>query len=152
MIYIVKIIVGVHMRIIIDGDAIKCDIIENVAKEFGIECLIFIDLSHENVSSYSTIYKCDTCSQSVDMKIFSNVCEGDLVITNDYGLASLCLDKAFVISSKGYEYTKENIDFLLINRYLNMKAVRKKGPKKRIVSDDINLVTKLEEVIRRSLC
>ncbi|MEG2322251.1 MAG: DUF188 domain-containing protein [Bacilli bacterium] len=138
------------MRIVIDGDAMpSIDLIENVAKKYGLECFIFCDFTHNINSNYSKITVLSQGYQNVDMKILEFIKANDIVITNDYGLASLCLNTCFAMDSKGLRYTNSNIDILLQNRYLNLKSKKKKGPKKRTNLDNIKLVTLLEEIINK---
>ena len=55
----------------------------------------------------------------------NRVCPGDLVITQDYGLASMCLARRVrVLNQNGLEYTSENIDGLLFRRHENKKLLR----------------------------
>jgi len=69
-----------------------------------------------------------------DYKIMSMVNRGDIVITQDYGLASVLLGKGcYVIHHKGFRYTENNIDRLLSSRHASAQArragFRTKGPK-----------------------
>ena len=138
------------MRIIIDGDACpKINLIEGIANRYNIEVIIFCDFTH-NIESVNKVIQVDKGYQSVDMKIINYIKKYDIIVTQDYGLASICLDKnCFVIDPKGKEYTKSNIDILLQNRYLNMKLKHKKGPKKRNIKDDINLQNYLKRIIEK---
>lgn len=137
------------MRIIIDGDATSSITkIENIAKNHKIECTIFCDYAHIIDSDYSNIIQVSTGFQSVDMAIVPYLQKGDILITQDYGLASLGLSKnCYVIHPKGMEYTLKNIDILLQNRYLNLKQKRKIGPKKRTKEDEIKLLQTIERII-----
>lgn len=137
------------MRIIIDGDATpSIGLIEEVAISFNIEMFIFCDFTHSINSEYSKIITVDKGFQSVDIAIMNSVFENDIVITQDYGLAAVLLaKKCFVINTKGKIYTNDNIDFLLQNRYLNMKSKHKKGPKKRSIEDDEKLIESIKKVI-----
>lgn len=136
------------MRVIVDGDACpKINLIEQIANQYNIKTIIFCDFTH-TINSKSTIIEVDKGYQSVDMKIINYIKKNDIIITQDYGLASLCLDRyCFVLDPKGKEYTKENIDILLQNRYLNLKSKHKKGPKKRTSQDDVNLQDCLIRII-----
>ena len=126
------------------------NLIEQIAKKYSIPTFIFCDFTHNIVSEYSIVKRVSTGFQGVDMKIVEFIEIRDIVITNDYGLASLCLSKkCFVINANGLEYTDFNIDIMLTNRYLNLKSKKKKGPKKRKEIDDINLVNTLENIINR---
>ena len=83
----------------------------------------------------------DKGADSVDFALVNRVRPGDLVITQDYGLASICLARgARVLNQNGMEYTAENIDGLLETRYQNKKLLRAgkhpKGPAKRTKEQD----------------
>lgn len=67
----------------------------------------------------------DKGADSVDFALVNRVHPGDLVITQDYGLASMCLARcARVLNQNGLEYTSENIDSLLFRRHENKKLLR----------------------------
>lgn len=137
------------MRIIIDGDATSSiSKIEEIAKNKRIECTIFCDYAHTINSEYSKIFQVSTGYQSVDMAILPYLQKDDILITQDYGLASLGLSKnCYVIHPRGIEYTHDNIDILLQNRYLNLKQKRKIGSKKRTKEDEIRLIKTIERII-----
>lgn len=129
------------MRILIDGDA--CPVIgitEEIAVKKNIEVIIFVDINHQ-ISSENQLIVLDKFNQAVDMALYNYCKEGDLVITQDYGLASLVLSKgAYSINHYGQEYTTENIDYLLLKRHIHAK-MRKAGQRhgntsKRTEDDD----------------
>ena len=89
---------------------------------------------------------------AVDFAILNNIEKGDIVITQDYGLASLVLSRnSYAINQSGMVYTNENIDELLYSRYISKKmrnsGARIKGPKKRDKSQDIIFKENLEKLI-----
>ena len=72
----------------------------------------------------------------MDFALANRVKKGDIVITQDYGLASMCLAKgAHVLHQDGWAYTPDNIDALLFSRHESRKyraaGGRTKGPAKR---------------------
>ena len=77
------------------------------------------------------------CNDSrVDFALVNRVRPGDVVITQDYGLAAMCLSRrARVLNQNGLEYTADNIEWLLEQRHHNKKLLRAgkhlKGPAKR---------------------
>ena len=78
---------------------------------------------------------------SVDFALANRVAPGDLVVTQDYGLAAICLARgAAVLDQNGREYTAENIDALLTLRYtaakLRRAGGRTRGPHKRTAQQD----------------
>lgn len=141
------------MKIIIDGDACpSIPFIENKAKEFKVDVVIFCDIDHFIQSEYSDVKVVDSGFQSVDMYIANEVQKSDIVITQDYGVAAICLLKAKgILNPSGYIYTEENIDKLLQDRHRNQK-IRKGGgrtlnPRKRTKEDEKRLIDNLEKII-----
>ena len=66
---------------------------------------------------------------------------GDVVVTQDYGLAAMALGKeAKVINQNGLIFTDENIDRLLMDRHIGQEVRRRggrtKGLAKRTKEDD----------------
>jgi len=113
---------------------------------------IYANYTHSIHSDYSEVLLLDTSSQSVDMKIISETKENDIIVTQDFGLASIVLSKkAYAIGIKGLIYTNENIDTLLYERYLNAQirkaTKRNKGPKKRTEEDNKILIENLEKLL-----
>ena len=81
------------MKIIIDGDACpSISIIENIAKEYY-RSIIYCDINHFIQSDYSKVKVVDSGFQSVDMYVVNNAKKDDIVITQDYGVAAMCLAK-----------------------------------------------------------
>ncbi|WP_333861169.1 YaiI/YqxD family protein [Clostridium sp.] len=141
------------MRILIDGDACPGKhIIEGIAKKNHIEVIIYCDTNHILKSSYSTVVTVDSGFQSVDMVIVNKVKSGDIVVSQDYGVAAMVLaKKAYAINPKGYIYHEGNMDKLLFERYISSKVRRTGGrtsnPKKRTKEDDKRLRENLFQLI-----
>ncbi|MEG1003489.1 MAG: YaiI/YqxD family protein [Clostridium sp.] len=145
------------MKIIIDGDACpSISEIEKVAKEYDVEVNIFVDIHHYIQSDYSKVVIVDSGFQSVDMYVVNNSKKKDIVITQDYGVAAMCLPRGVtVLSPKGKVYSEENIDALLEQRHASQK-IRKaggrfKGPKKRSFEDEERLIRNLKRSIEYNL-
>jgi uncharacterized protein YaiI (UPF0178 family) len=146
------------MRIIIDGDAcpqrVK-DICEVAAREFKVDLIIVVDIDHYIVSDYQVIVV-EQGRDSVDYKIVQIFKEGDILVTQDYGLASLVLAKASaVIHTAGFFINRNNIDNLLQSRYIS-ERIRKqggktKGPSKRTKEQDDNFRKCLYKVLHEKL-
>ena len=141
------------MRIIVDGDACPgISIIENIARQYKLDLILYCDINHYINLEYGEVKVVDSGFQSVDMYIL-NVCrEKDIIITQDYGVAAICLSKkSYVINPKGYYYNEENIDRLLEERHISQKIRRAGGktnnPKKRTKDDDIRLEKNLLKLI-----
>ncbi len=141
------------MKILIDADACpSVKLIEEVAKEYNLIVNIYFDTTHNIESRYSNLIMVDKKSQSADIKLVNDIQKGDIIITDDYGVAIISLSKeAKVINSKGNVYTNNNINTLLLNRHINSKlrkhGIRVKGPKKRNKLDDENLIKVLKKLI-----
>lgn len=142
------------MKIIVDADACPGrNIIENTAEEYSIEVILYCDINHVINSNYSTVKYMDSGFQSVDMAVANAAVKGDIVVTQDFGVAAMVLGKkAFAISPKGYIYDDENIERLLFERHLSAKIRRGGGktsnPKKRTDEDDERLHKNLLKLIR----
>ena len=141
------------MKICIDADACPVTrIVERVAKEYGIPVLL-CDTNHVLSSDYSEIRVIGAGADAVDIALINLCRRGDIVVTQDYGVAALALGKgAKAIHQSGRWYTDENIDGLLMERHMAKVARRKsknhlKGPAKRTDEDD----RRFEESFRRLL-
>lgn len=141
------------MKIIIDGDACPgISIIEKIAKKNEVPVIIYCDINHFIQSDYSQVKIVDSGFQSVDMYVMNETKKCDIVVSQDYGVAAICLSKkAKVINPKGYIYTEENIDRLLEERHMSQKIRRGGGKtsnhKKRTEEDDIRLEKNLIKLI-----
>ena len=64
-------------------------------------------------------------ADAVDLALI-NLCQaGDIVVTQNYGVAAMALGKnAYAIHQNGWRYTSENIDRLLMERHMAKKARR----------------------------
>lgn len=141
------------MRIIVDADACPVkDIIEEVAKSYNLPVVMISNINHNITSTYSEIIVVDGNSQAADFAIVNKTTTNDIVVTQDYGLASMVLGKnAQAISPHGRVYSLNNIDTLLMQRHINFKA-RKAGlkiphAKKRNNLDDDKFRTNLIKLI-----
>ena len=125
------------MKVLIDGDACPVvDITVTLCRQYKIECLLLCDTAHEMRREGAQTLVFDKGSDSVDFALVNRVDAGDAVVTQDYGLASMCLAKgARVLHQDGWEYTQYNIDALLFQRHAAKEyraaGGRIKGPTKR---------------------
>lgn len=131
------------MYILIDGDGCPViDIAINVAKQYGIEVIIFCDTAHMIEKEGAKTILIQKGMDAVDFVIANKVQKEDIVVTQDHGLAAMILSKrASVINQNGFIYTDDNIDQLLFRRHM-AKVARKsgdrlKGPKKRKEEDNV---------------
>lgn len=130
------------MKILIDADGCPVTKIAlSLAKEREIPVVIVCDTAHEFNDSYAEIVVVDKGADSADFKLVNLANSGDVVITQDYGLAAMCLSKcANVLNQNGLAYTSDNIDSLLLSRHTAKKirnsGGRLKGPFKRTKQQD----------------
>ena len=142
------------MRVLIDADGCPVvDIALGLCLRYRIPCLILCDTAHEIFRDGAETLVFDKGADSVDYAIANRVQPGDIVITQDYGLASMALaKKARVIHQDGWEYTRDNIDALLLSRYESRKhrasGGRTKGPKKRTTAQDQAFAGALQTVLQ----
>lgn len=130
------------MRILIDGDG--CPVIDltiKIAQTYQIECFILCDTSHQFEKNGAKTLTFSKGSDSVDFALVNFLQPGDIVITQDYGLAAMCLArKGNVLNQNGMLYHDGNIDQLLDSRHLSKKLRRTgkhlKGPGKRDEKQD----------------
>lgn len=130
------------MKILIDADGCPVvDITVDIAKNYNIECVILCDTSHYFNKKGATTLTYSKGADSVDFALVNMVSSGDIVITQDYGLAAMCLArKSFVLNQNGMQYTANNIDSLLFARHTAKKirnsGGRLRGPAKRAIDQD----------------
>ena len=93
-------------------------------------------------------------ADAVDLKLVSLCRKGDIVVTQDYGVAAMILGKgAYGIYQSGKWYTDENIDQMLMERHLTKKARNSKkkhhlkGPAKRTEANDKRFEVSLNKLI-----
>ena len=140
--------------IYIDADACPVThIAEEIARRHGIPVTILCDTNHVMYSDYSTVKLIGAGADAVDLALI-NLCKaGDIVITQDYGVAALALGKgALAVHQSGKCFTDDNIGGLLMDRHLAKKARRSgkhhlKGPAKRTEEDDQRFAESFERLI-----
>ena len=125
------------MKVLIDADACPVvDIAVGICKEYALLCMLLCDTAHVMQRPGAETLIFDKGADSVDFALVNRVDKGDVVITQDYGLASMCLARgARVMHQDGWEYTSYNIDALLFQRHAAKEyraaGGRTKGPSKR---------------------
>ena len=144
------------MKIFVDADACPVvRIVESIAKKYKVPVTLLCDTNHVLSSDYSEVMTVGAGADAVDFKLISLCRQGDIVVTQDYGVAAMALGKnAYAIHQSGKWYTNENIDQMLMERHLAKKARRGssknhlKGPRKRTAEDD----RRFEESFEKLLC
>ena len=145
------------MHILIDADG--CPVVEitlNLCRKFRIPCTIFCDTAHEIHRDGAQTVICDKGADSVDFSLANRVCAGDIVITQDYGLASMCLAKrARVLHQDGWQYTEDNIGALLFQRSESKRyrasGGRIKGSSKRTRQQDQRFEMALQSLLQQEV-
>ena len=144
------------MKLLIDADG--CPVVNEcirAAKQHDLQCWIVCDTAHEFERDGATTLVVPKGADSVDFYLVNKVKVGDIVVTQDYGLAAMALAKgALPINQDGICYTENNIDALLLARYTAKKirnaGGRLKGPPKRDPEKNTLFYKNLCELIRQA--
>ena len=147
------------MQIFVDADACPVvAIIEKIAKENSIPVTLLCDTNHVLSSAYSEVIVVGAGADAVDYKLISICHKGDIVVSQDYGVAAMALGKgAYAIHQSGKWYTNDNIDQMLMERHMAKKARMSKGkhhikgPSKRMEEDDLRFEESFTRLIQRAL-
>ena len=143
------------MQIFVDADACPVvGIVEEIAEKYNIPTTLLCDTNHILHSDYSEVIVVGAGADAVDYKLISICHRGDIVVSQDYGVAAMALGKgAYAIHQSGKWYTDENIDRMLMERHLNKKARRGssknhiKKQKKRTSEDDERFAQSFEKLV-----
>ncbi len=145
------------MKVYIDADA--CPVVGiavDLCKQYGIACVLMCDTAHTICKDGAETLVFDKGADSVDFALVNRVSPGDIVITQDYGLASMCLAKnAHILHQDGWAYTTDNISGLMEQRHAAKKfraaGGRTKGPAKRTVSQNVAFAKAFEALLQNSV-
>lgn len=143
------------MTIFIDADG--CPVVRNtvkIAKQFNISCVIICDTAHRIEHDGVETIVVEQGADSTDFRLVNLIGKGDIVITQDYGLAAMCLSKqAVVLNQDGKQYTEENISGLLEFRAIGKKIRRSggriKGMPKRKQEQDLDYEGSLKDILKK---
>lgn len=142
------------MKVLIDADACPVvDIAVRLCRKQEIPCLLLCDTAHTCYRDGADTLIFDKGADSVDFALVNRVSSGDIVITQDYGLASMCLGRnARILHQDGWEYTLDNISGLMEQRHAAKKhrlaGGRTKGPSKRTKQQDIAFEAALQQLLQ----
>lgn len=142
------------MYILIDADG--CPVVDEavrIANRAGLEAVILCDTSHVFQRAGARTVTVSKGPDSVDFALVNLAHKGDVCVTQDYGLAAMCLARgAIVLNQDGMEYTSSNIDALLLSRHTAKKirrgGGRLKGPPKRTGTQNTAFAAKLEALLK----
>lgn len=116
------------MTIFIDADGCPVvDLTVQLASRYRVTCVILCDTSHQIQRTGVQTITVSKGADSVDFALVNRLHPGDIAVTQDYGLAAMCLARgARVLRQDGLEYTTDNIDALLLARH-TAKKIRRSG-------------------------
>ena len=116
-------------HILVDADA--CPVVrqvEDAARKFSLPMTLLCDEHHLMHSDYAWVRHVSSGADAVDIALMNLCKRGDIVVTQDYGVAAMALGKgAYAIHHSGKRYTDNNIDLMLMERHLAKKARRASG-------------------------
>jgi uncharacterized protein YaiI (UPF0178 family) len=141
------------MKIVVDGDACPKSVLRmcmNIGRKYGVPVWTVASFHHDIESDHHVVV--GNASQEVDIKIINMTDEGDVVVTQDQGLAAIALGKgARCLSPAGREFRSDRVEFMLEEREIKSKVRRgggrTKGPRKRTAEDDRRFEACLERAL-----
>ncbi len=144
------------MKIILDADACPKSVLRvsmKIGDQYGVPIWTVASFHHNIHSDHPIVVGGDP--QEADIKIINITEVGDIVITQDWGLAAVVLGKgARCLSPTGIEFRSEKIEFLLEEREIKSKlrrsGERTKGPRKRTLADDRRFEASLIRILVKS--
>ncbi|SMD03382.1 YaiI/YqxD family protein [Sporomusa malonica] len=144
------------MKILIDADACPkaaLQICVRIGQKYNIPVWTVASFNHNIVSDHHVVV--GSASQEADIKLINLTDPSDVIVTQDWGLASMVLGKsAYCLSPTGKVYSPETIEFLLEEREMKAKfrrgGGRTKGPSKRAREDDQRFEAAIERLIAHS--
>ena len=117
------------MRILIDADA--CPVVREaveMARQRLLPVTLLCDEHHLLTSDYAQVRHISSGADAVDIALMNLCRRGDVVLTQDYGVAAMALGRgAYAIHHTGKRYTDDNIDLMLMERHMAKKARRASG-------------------------
>lgn len=144
------------MKIYIDADG--CPVVRNtlkIARKFDVSCVIVCDTAHRIELDGAETIVVSQGADSVDFRLMNLISSEDIVVTQDYGLAAMCLGKkAIVLHQDGKQYSEENISGLLefraIGKKIRRSGGRTKGMPKRTSQQDADFEKALIELLKNN--
>ena len=141
------------MQLWIDADA--CPVVNlaiSVAERHHVPVTLVCDDAHWMQREGAKTITVSRGADSADLVLVNLLSPGDVVVTQDYGLAALCLARgAKPMDQNGRVYTNDNIDSLLGIRHVAAKVRRgggrMKGPPKRAKEQDGWFEQTLESIL-----
>ncbi|MBN8200577.1 YaiI/YqxD family protein [Bacillus sp. NTK034] len=135
-----------------DSCPVKEEIVE-IANSFTMDAVFVASYAHMKNDLNGAVWKfVDSSKEAADLFIMNYVKSGDVVVTQDIGLAStLLLNGVYVLSPRGILFEENEIRTALEMRHLSVKARRRgvygKGPKPYSREDRSRFVQKLTKIL-----
>jgi Uncharacterized protein conserved in bacteria len=146
------------MKIIVDADAspVKNEIIQ-LAGQYTVPVVLVSSIAHysfETYPSYVKILYVEKGADRADFKIVQLAEKGDIIVTQDYGLASLLLPKGCrVVHHMGYEYTTKILNVyskIVTSVHLKKSGERTKGPRPFTEANRQNFIVFFNELLEET--
>ena len=140
----------------VDADACPVvDLTVREAKARNIPVTLITDTAHVLNRTDAEVITVEKGSDSADFKLVNLVQKGDLVVTQDYGLAAMVLAKGGrAHNQNGMIYSEQNMDTLLFTRHIakkvRMAGGRTKGPHKRTKEQDEDFLRTLQRMLEEA--
>lgn len=141
------------MRVWVDADG--CPVVDETIACCGrqnVEVVLVCDSAHQLDKAGARTITVAQGADSADLSLVNRASPGDVVVTQDYGLAALALARgARALNQDGMRYTADNIDALLFSRHTARKIRRAggrlRGPAKRRPEQDRAFTKALEQML-----
>lgn len=141
------------MKILIDADACPRTVLQiclRLGQKYKVPVWTVASCNHDISSDHHIVV--GNSSQETDLKVVNLTKAGDVIVTQDFGLAAMIIAKgARALGPSGKEYRSETIDFLLEEREFKAKfrraGGRTKGPRKRTLEEDRRFEELLECIL-----
>ena len=143
------------MKLWIDADA--CPVVDlaiDIASRAGVPVTLVCDDAHVMNRPGADTITVMRGADSADLRLVNLLSPGDVAVTQDYGLAALCLARgALALDQNGRIYDESNMDALLAMRHVSAKirrgGGRLRGPRKRTPEQDRAFTQSLRDLLRK---
>lgn len=147
---------GRPRQVLVDADACPRSVLrvlQSLQPEYGYQ-LVTVASFHHHIEHAQHVTVGDE-PEAADLAVANRARPGDVVVTQDWGLAALVLGKgAHCLSPRGRVLGPENIEFLLHQRHLQAKhrrgGGRSRGPRARQKDDDLRFQRALRRVLEQA--
>ncbi len=144
------------MTVYIDADGCPVvDITVRLAAKYGVRCVIICDTAHRIEREDAETIIVGQGADSADFRLVNLLQSGDIAVTQDYGLAAMCLGKnGIVLNQDGKQYSDDNISGLLefraVGKKIRRSGGRLKGAPKRTFRQDDDFARSLENILKEN--